>query len=162
MKILLRVPGYSDVTFDNYEDLNVIWQILENYKNCELKIISDDNNDDIQTQIESDEQTEVKEAIESIDEKDNTATLAYIVPKSITFTQRFQERVNKEITAILNSVYPDSFIITNISYKDIETDKENMQMVISIEANDSKGMENLKYLDSNVEYIMKDIIDYYL
>lgn len=162
MKILLRVPGYSDVTFDNYEDLNIIWQILENYKNCELKIISDDNNDDIQTQVESDEQTEVKEAIESIDEKDNTATLAYIVPKSITFTQRFQERVNKEITAILNSVYPDSFIITNISYKDIETDKENMQMVISIEANDSKGMENLKYLDSNVEYIMKDIIDYYL
>lgn len=162
MKILLRVPGYSDVTFDNYEDLNVIWQILENYKNCELKIISDDNNDDIQTQIESDEQTEVKEAIESIDENGNTATLAYIVPKSITFTQRFQERVNKEITAILNSVYPDSFIITSISYKDIETDKENMQMVISIEANDSKGMENLKYLDSNVEYIMKDIIDYYL
>lgn len=162
MKILLRVPGYSDVTFDNYEDLNVIWQILENYKNCELKIISDDNNDDIQTQIESDEQTEVKEAIESIDENSNTATLAYIVPKSITFTQRFQERVNKEITAILNSVYPDSFIITSISYKDIETDKENMQMVISIEANDSKGMENLKYLDSNVEYIMKDIIDYYL
>lgn len=155
MKIILRAPGYTDVTFDAYEDLNIIWQILEGYKNCELKIVYDENN-------ETEEQTEVKEAVETIDDINNTATLAYIVPKSITFTQRFQERVNKEITAILNSVYPDSFIITNISYKDIETDKENMQMVINIEATDSKGMENLKYLDSNVEYIMKDIIDYYL
>lgn len=157
MKIILRAPGYTDVTFDAYEDLNVIWQILEGYKDCELKIVYDESTD---TEIE--EQTEVKEAIESIDETNNTAILAYIVPKSITFTQRFQERVNKEITTILNSVYPDNFIITNISYKDIETDKENMQMVISIEANNSKGMENLKYLDSNVEYIMKDIVDYYL
>lgn len=157
MKIILRVPGYTDVTFDAYEDLNIIWQILEGYKDCELKIVYDEN-----TNTATEEQTEVKEAIENIDETNNTATLTYIVPKSITFTQRFQERVNKEITTILNSVYPDNFIINNISYKDIETDKENMQMIISIEANNSKGMENLKYLDSNVEYIMKDIIDYYL
>lgn len=152
MKIALRVPGYSDVVFDSYEDLNIIWEFLDHYPDYDTELIIIKDNDE----------KKIEEKVENVDEVVKSATLTYTVPKSVTFTQRFQERVQKEINDILNSVYPDSFSIVSITYGDIEDDLENMTMNIEIEAINDKGMENLKYLDKNVEYIMKDLIDYYL
>ena len=43
MKIILRVPGYSDVTFNSYENLNIIWEIMENYKDCSIIPIYDED-----------------------------------------------------------------------------------------------------------------------
>lgn len=184
MKIILRVVGYSDIIFENYEDLNVIWSILENYDDCQLIISRNEENEaeaPVETEVprESEEiiETEVKrteegltnpcdtvvsEDIGSTNEEKAEAVLKYSVPKSVTFTQRFQDRVNKEITEILNSVYPNMFIIDNIAYKDKPDDEDNMEMFITIKATSDDGMSSLVYLDRNVEYIMKDLIDYYI
>lgn len=187
MKIILRVVGYSDIIFENYEDLNVIWSILENYDDCQL-IISKNTEEGaeepvetevprkseeiIETEVKRTEEsltnpcdvgvTEVSEDIGSTDDEKAEAILKYSVPKSVTFTQRFQDRVSKEITDILNNVYPGMFIIDNISYKDKPDDEENMEMFITIKATSTDGMSSLVYLDRNVEYIMKDLIDYYI
>lgn len=42
-KIILQCPNYKDSVFDSYEDLNIIWQIIENYKDCKLVIVYDNN-----------------------------------------------------------------------------------------------------------------------
>lgn len=39
MKIILKCPGYKDSIFDSYEDLNIIWQILDNYDNCTVEVV---------------------------------------------------------------------------------------------------------------------------
>lgn len=148
MQIILRIPGYSDVVFDSYEDLNIIWEVLENYKNCSLTV-----------KYNNEENTEVNESVDIITE--TTAKLSYTVPKSITFTQRFLDRVSKDIIDILNTVYPDMFSIVSINFQDIEDDEENMKIIIEIGANNEDALNSLKYLDKNVEYIMKDLIDYY-
>lgn len=186
MKIILRIPGYNDIIFEDYEDLNVLWQVLENYSNCQLLIVNNEEQSEepVETEIprktdtkteiprEKTEEgltncsdtigTEIAEDIGSTDIEKAEATLKYSVPKSVTFTQRFQDRVSKEITDILNSVYPGLFSIDNISYKDKVNDDENMDMFINIKANSEEGMNSLIYLDKNVEYIMKDLIDYYI
>lgn len=156
MKIVLRVPHYSDVVFNSYEDLNFIWKVIENYNDCQLIVV--DNEDE----EEFDKQQEVQENIETVDEITNTVTLTYLVPKSVTFTQRFQERIVKEVFEVLNTVYPEQFEITSVKYQDIEENPDEMKMVIEIKAANDKGLESLKYLDNNVEYIIKDLVEYYL
>lgn len=185
MKIILRIVGYNDIVFESYEDLNVLWSILENYENCQLIISRDEKAEEpvktevpreseeiVETEVKRTEEgltnpcdivgTEIAEDIGSTDEKNAEAVLKYSVPKSVTFTQRFQDRVSKEITDILNNVYPNMFIIDNISYKDKPDDGDNMEMFITIKATSDDGMNSLVYLDRNVEYIMKDLIDYYI
>lgn len=156
MKIILRVPHYSDMVFESYEDLNLIWKVIEDYNDCQLIIVDDENEE------EFDKQQEIKENIETVADDDDYAVLSFLVPKSVTFTQRFQDRVKKEIIEILDSVYPNSFNIKDIVYNDIDDDLDNMKMVIRIKAVSDSGAENLKYLDKNVEFIMNDLINYYL
>lgn len=156
MKIILRVPHYSDIVFESYEDLNLIWKVVEEYNDCQLIIVDDEDEE------EFDKQQEVKENIETVADDDDYAVLSFLVPKSVTFTQRFQDRVKKEIIEILDSVYPNSFSIKDITYNDIDDDSDNMKMVIRIKAVSDSGTENLKYLDKNVEFIMNDLINYYL
>lgn len=156
MKIVLRVPHYSDMVFESYEDLNLIWKVIEDYNDCQLIIVDDENEE------EFDKQQEIKENIETVADDDDYAVLSFLVPKSVTFTQRFQDRVKKEIIEILDSVYPNSFNIKDITYNDIDDDLDNMKMIIRIKAVSDSGAENLKYLDKNVEFIMNDLINYYL
>lgn len=156
MKIILRVPHYSDIVFKSYEDLNLIWKVVEEYNDCQLIIVDDEDEE------EFDKQQEVKENIETVADDDDYAVLSFLVPKSVTFTQRFQDRVKKEIIEILDSVYPNSFNIKDITYNDIDDDSDNMKMIIRIKAVSDSGAENLKYLDKNVEFIMNDLINYYL
>lgn len=156
MKIILRVPHYSDIVFESYEDLNLIWKVVEEYNDCQLIIVDDEDEE------EFDKQQEIKENIETVADDDDYAVLSFLVPKSVTFTQRFQDRVKKEIIEILDSVYPNSFNIKDITYNDIDDDLDNMKMIIRIKAVSDSGTENLKYLDKNVEFIMNDLINYYL
>lgn len=156
MKIILRVPHYSDIVFKSYEDLNLIWKVVEEYNYCQLIIVDDEDEE------EFDKQQEIKENIETVADDDDYAVLSFLVPKSVTFTQRFQDRVKKEIIEILDSVYPNSFNIKDITYNDIDDDLDNMKMIIRIKAVSDSGTENLKYLDKNVEFIMNDLINYYL
>lgn len=156
MKIILRVPHYSDMVFESYEDLNLIWKVIEDYNGCQLIVVDDEDEE------EFDKQQEIKENIETVADDDDCAVLSFLVPKSVTFTQRFQDRVKKEIIEILDSVYPNSFSIKDITYNDIDDDSDNMKMIIRIKAVSDSGTENLKYLDKNVEFIMNDLINYYL
>ena len=156
MKIVLRVPHYSDVVFESYEDLNLIWKVVEEYNDCQLIIVYNKDEE------EFDKQQEIKENIETVADDNDYAVLSFLVPKSVTFTQRFQDRVKKEIIEILDSVYPNSFNIKDITYNDIDDDLDNMKMIIRIKAVSDSGTENLKYLDKNVEFIMNDLINYYL
>lgn len=146
-KISLSIPGYRDIIFDSYENLNIIWEILEEYPNCKIQVITE-------------EESKINESIENFDKENNEAILTFLVPKKVTFTSRFQERVKNEIESILSSVYPDMFEISKISYEDF--DENDMIMAINISAKNEKGISNLKYLDKNVEFILKDLIDYYL
>lgn len=158
MKIVLHIPNYGDYTFESYEDLNIIWEIMESYKDCTISLVYDD----APQSLEQDEGTIVKESVESINNEEGTAHLQYIVPKSVTFTQRFQDRINKEVSDILNSVYPDMFNISGIRFEDIEPDSENMKMYIDVKANNESALNTINYLDKNVEYIIKDLVDYYI
>lgn len=146
-KVSLKIPGYKDIVFDSYENLNLIWEIIEEYPNCKIEVISKDD-------------SKITENIENFNNKSNEAILNFSVPKKVTFTSRFQERVKNEIENILSSVYPDMFEISKISYEDF--DENDMIMAINISAKNEKGISNLKYLDKNVEFILKDLIDYYL
>lgn len=160
LKIVLKVPGHTDTTFESYTDINVIWDVLSEYPNCDLKVVYEE------TDTDSNKVNNTAEvASESIDYKDSdSASIGYKVPKSVTFTQRFQNRINKEVSEILNSVYPNQFYVSEIFFSDIADDPDNMYMSIMIKANPEVEMatQNLKYLDKNVEYILKDIIDYYI
>lgn len=159
MKIILRVPGYSDVTFNSYENLNLIWEVIENYKDCSIIPVYDENTT-IATTVE--DEVKVEENIESVNEVTKEVLLSYQVPKSVTFTSRFQNRINKELTDVLDSVYPDCFIITNIKFDEIEDNTEDMLMTIHVQAKTDDAIDKLRFLDKNVEFIVKDLVDYYI
>lgn len=160
MKILLKVPGYTDTTFDNYENLNFIWEIIENYPNAKLEIV-DENKETIVT-----DKDDVKESIDTVVNVENSdvkeVTLKYIVPKQVTFTQRFQDRLNTDISDILDSVYPNFFVIDSIKFEDNDEITDSMNMYIIIKALNEEATNSLSYLDKNVEYIIKDLVDYYI
>lgn len=159
MKIILRVPGYSDVTFNSYENLNLIWEIMENYKDCSIIPVYDENTTAFTT---VEDEVKVEENIESVNEVTKEVLLSYQVPKSVTFTSRFQNRINKELTDVLDSVYPDCFIITSIKFDEIEDNTEDMLMTIHVQAKTDDAIDKLRFLDKNVEFIVKDLVDYYI
>lgn len=156
-QLKLKIPERNkEILFRDYEDLNVIWRVLEDYKNCTIEIVYDD----------VDQKLDIKEDINSDDivtNKENTVNqdyvnLNFVVPKTVIFKQRFQDRVKTEVLDVLNSVYGNnSFILDSVKYE--ELDSENMNMIITIR---SEQKDKLQYLDSNVAYIMKDLIDYYM
>lgn len=159
MKIILRVPGYSDVTFNSYENLNLIWEIMENYKDCSIIPVYDEN---VTTATTVEDEVKVEENIESVNEVTKEVLLSYQVPKSVTFTSRFQNRINKELTDVLDSVYPDCFVITSIKFDEIEDNTEDMLMTIHVQAKTDDAIDKLRFLDKNVEFIVKDLVDYYI
>ena len=161
MKIILRVPGYSDVTFNSYENLNLIWEIMENYKDCSIIPVYDNSEDKTTTTVVEDD-VKIEENIENVNEVTKDVILSYQVPKSVTFTSRFQNRINKELTDVLDSVYPDCFIITSIKFAEIEDNNEDMLMMIHVQAKTDDAIDKLKFLDKNVEFIIKDLVDYYI
>lgn len=159
MKIILRVPGYSDVTFNSYENLNLIWEVMENYKDCSIIPVYDENTT---TATTVEDEVKVEENIESVNEATKEVLLSYQVPKSVTFTSRFQNRINKELTDVLDSVYPDCFVITSIKFDEIEDNTEDMLMTIHVQAKTDDAIDKLRFLDKNVEFIVKDLVDYYI
>ena len=159
MKIILRVPGYSNVTFNSYENLNLIWEIMENYKDCSIIPVYDENTT---TATTVEDEVKVEENIENVNEVTKEVLLSYQVPKSVTFTSRFQNRINKELTDVLDSVYPDCFVITSIKFDEIEDNTEGMLMTIHVQAKTDDAIDKLRFLDKNVEFIVKDLVDYYI
>lgn len=159
MRIIARIPNKKNIIYNSFEDLNSIWMLLNDYKNVELAILDDKEeiNESIINEI----------PLKTSPTPLNMVTLNYTVPKKVTFTQRFQDRIKKEISDILNTVYPNMFVVDDIAYNDITDDDENMFMYINIKVNEEAGnseeaINKLNYLDKNVEYILKDIVDYYI
>lgn len=166
MKIVLKVPGYTDVIFNNYEDLNFIWDVLNNYKNCTLEIIKDNEEKDNKEIVETEDikEEEVKEDINinNVQENDNI-TVSYIIPKKVVFTSRFQDSIKNDVSKLLNSVFPNCFNIENISYKEIKDDRENMQLNIDIKINENceAAIDKIYGVDEDIKYIVDDLVDYY-
>lgn len=104
----------------------------------------------------------IEESVENIDTVNNSAQLKYTIPKSVIFTQRFQDRIRKDIIEILDSVYPNYFTIDNILFDDNYDDSMTMIVNISADINNDKALKELDNLDKNVEFIVKDLVDYYL
>lgn len=152
-KIILTAPGYTPVTFDSYEDLNYIWQILENYPNCKLEIVNDNNTEN---------EVEIPESIISSDEINNKVICEYDIPKSVVFTSRFQDRIKKDIEEVLSSVYPNYYEISSIGYRDNEENLESIKLILSIKALSDDAMNTIKYIDDNIKYIINDLVEYYL
>lgn len=120
-------------------------------------------NEDYNIKITNDisiEEQKVEESINIENTFEDNVELNYVVPKSITFTSRFQDRISTEIDKILSSVYPGYFKTESILYTTY--DEDNMKMIIKIIANNDKGRDSIKELDKNVEYIIKDLIEYYI
>lgn len=149
MKIILKCPGYSDTVFNSYENLNIIWELIENYNNITLEVVKDDKD------------TNVNESISSINSNlENTQIeFKYEVPKDIVFTQRFQDRVNHDISSILQSVYPEQFDITYIKFSE---NRNTMYMLVGVDISKKDTEISLDFLDENIGYIVKDLIDYYI
>lgn len=163
-KITLKVPGHDDVIFDSYEDLNVIWMVLDDYKDVKLEVINEDKQNLEDNIKEEDNKVEeslvVNEDIESVDETNNTTKLVYPIPKNVVFTQRFQDRVEKEITNILNAVYPNLFTVLSTQYSESSI-PDTMNIAIDIKANGDNSFTQLNQLDDNVRYIIDDMVSYY-
>lgn len=149
--ITLILPNNEKVVFTENSIKN-IFDILN--KNEENLLYAD-------LKIDLDENKEISESVKDLNYDNNTALLHYDIPKQVVFTQKFQDRIKKEITSIIESVYPESYNVIGITYN--EGDKEeNMQINIEIQAKTDNAINTIKYLDDNVKYIVENIVDYYI
>ena len=149
--ITLILPNNEKVVFTENSIKN-IFNILN--KNEENLLYAD-------LKIDLDENKEISESVKDLNYDNNTALLHYDIPKQVVFTQKFQDRIKKEITSIIESVYPESYNVIGITYN--EGDKEeNMQINIEIQAKTDNAINTIKYLDDNVKYIVENIVDYYI
>lgn len=149
--ITLILPDNKKIAFteDNIQDIFNVLNENENnliYANLEIDL---------------DENKEISESVKNLDYNNDIALLHYNIPKQIVFTQKFQDRIKKEIASIIESVYPESYDVINITYD--EGDKEgDMQINIEIQAKTDKALNTIEYLDNNVKYIVENIVDYYI
>lgn len=149
--ITLILPNNEKVVFTE-NNIKNIFDILN--KNEENLLYAD-------LKIDLDENKEISESVKDLNYDNNTALLHYDIPKQVVFTQKFQDRIKKEITSIIESVYPESYNVIGITYN--EGDKEeNMQINIEIQAKTDNAISTIKYLDDNVKYIVENIVDYYI
>lgn len=149
--ITLILPNNEKVVFTE-NNIKNIFDILN--KNEENLLYAD-------LKIDLDENKEISESVKDLNYDNNTALLHYDIPKQVVFTQKFQDRIKKEITSIIESVYPESYNVIGITYN--EGDKEeNMQINIEIQAKTDNAINTIKYLDDNVKYIVENIVDYYI
>lgn len=102
-----------------------------------------------------DNKEEVAESIEETGKKN--IDLIYHVPKSLAFTQRFQDRIRHDIPNIIESVYNDCKVV-GIYWLDEDT---SMKLTISVEFANENFMKYSKYLDENVGFAVDDIVRYY-
>lgn len=149
--ITLTLPNNEKLIFTE-DNIKNIFDILN--KNEENLLYTD-------LEINLDENKEISESVKDLNYNNNTASLHYNIPKQVVFTQKFQDRIKKEIASIIESVYPESYNVINITYN--ESDKEeNMQINIEIQAKTDDAIDTIKYLDDNVKYIVENIVDYYI
>lgn len=151
--ITLKLPD-EELIFDE-NNINEIFDKLNSVNEQDLVYT------DLILNLAENKNEEISEAIETVDFENNTVSLHYDIPKQVVFTQKFQDRIKKEISSIIESVYPESYDVVNISYN--EGDKEgNMQINIDIQAKTEKAINTIEYLDNNVKYIVENIVDYYI
>lgn len=106
---------------------------------------------------EDEKDTEVSEGI--VERGKKNIDLIYDVPKNVAFTQRFQDRVKHDIPNIIESVYDDCKVV-NIYWVD-KGDENKMTLTIMVEFASENFDKYSKYLDENVGYAVKDIVNYY-
>lgn len=153
MKILLTIPGHDKVTFNSYEDLNIIWQIAEEYPNCEIELIYNEKEE------YNEEEKEVNERV--LSESEDTYIFEYKIPKLIVFQKRFQDRLSSEVAEVLNNVYPDKFNILDIYYSD--NDGSNINVVFKIEILDKNNFDvTAQNIDEGLNMTIQNLVDYYM
>lgn len=151
------------VKIDIYNTINKhkILKDIDNFiSDCHAKYeLGKDFNIDIENIEEEENSTEIEESV-NLNTQNDSIELQYTVPKVVAFTSRFQYRIENEVEDILNNIYPNCFKIREVVYK--ENNDDNMIMAIQIEANTENAIDKLKDLDKNVEYIIKDLVEYYI
>ena len=145
-KIKLRLPD-GDIYFDMD---NTISDIFKSLNESDLLYA------DVSLVIDDDKE-KISEKVTKID--DNSASLYYDLPKNIAFTNKFQDRIKKEVPSIIESVYPDYYEITKINY--IDETEDSIKLNIEILAKSEDAVNSLQYLDNNIGYIVDDILNYY-
>lgn len=150
MKVLLTVPGHDKITFNSYEDLNIIWQIAEEYPDCEIKLVYNEKEE---------YNKEVNERV--LSESEDAYTFEYKVPKLIVFQKRFQDRLSSEVAEVLNNVYPDRFNILDIYYSN--NDGSNINVVFKIEILDKDNFDiTAQNIDEGLNMTIQNLVDYYM
>lgn len=148
-EIELILPYTGKFRF-NKDNINSFFDIInssdveDDYLYCDINVI-----------LENKEQEEISENI--IQEDSEKIYLTYVVPKNLVFTQKFQDRIKKEIPSVIEEVYPNQYIIEDFNYS--EFDSDNMNLNLTVKINDSK--QDSKYLDNDIGYIVEDIVNYY-
>lgn len=152
MKVLLTIPGHDEIIFNSYEDLNIIWQIAEEYSDCEIKLIYD-------TKKTVDNETEVNERV--LSENEDAYTFEYKIPKLIVFQKKFQDRLSSEVAEVLNNVYPGKFNILDVYYGD--SDGNNINVVFKIEILDKNNFDvTAQNIDEGLNMTIQNLVDYYM
>lgn len=155
MKVLLTIPGHDEIIFNSYEDLNIIWQIVEEYLDCEIKLIYDKEK---KTEI-NDEETKIDERV--LSENEDAYTFEYKIPKLIVFQKKFQDRLSSEVAEVLNNVYPGKFNILDVYYGD--SDGNNINVVFKIEILDKDNFDvTAQNIDEGLDMTIQNLVDYYM
>ena len=112
----------------------------------------------IHLEDENEEEEEEEQISENIEhEENNMIYLSYTAPKELAFTQKFQDRIKKEVPAVIDTIYPDIYNFKEILYSDNGDDTMNLNFIV-----ESLTEENgSKYLDKDVGFTIDDIINYY-
>lgn len=149
-ELYLNIPGYEKIYVTSAEDITEILNEVDEQdaKFSTINLVVADTNNNM-----------IAEDIVPSFKDTNEVKLKYNVPKQIVFTQKFQDRIKKEIPSVIESVYPEQYDIIDISYNTVTND--NVELSIYIKAKTENASQNLKYLDENIGYTVNNIIDYY-
>ena len=160
-KIILDIPGYYPITLEKNVTVESILETIDAAELSQLDLLDvrlyveyDD-----EPVVEKDDEEDIEVAEAATQRNKDTIMLDYDIPKSIAFTQKFQNRIRDEIPDVIDSVYPGLYDVTNFTFK--EDTPTTMKLTIQIKALTNDAVRNMSYLDENVNYIVENIIDYY-
>lgn len=158
-KIQLDIPGQAfkyfksdDKIEDIFDYINSVQIDKEDLPFIDIRLIFDDyvNSDDIKDE-------EVEERV--VQRNKDTLSVFFDIPKEIAFTQKFQERIKSEVPAVLEAIYPGLYNITDIKFT--EETPSTIRLNFQIKAKTEDAVKNQDYLEENISYVIKDIINYY-
>lgn len=152
----LVIPGYHAIKLNDNTTIGDIFDIIDQ---AELSF-SDRLDVRVNLDFDFDEEDQVEEISEMATQRNkDTITLSYEIPKNIAFTNKFQDRIRREIPDVIESVYPNLYSVGSFTFA--EDLPSQMKLSIQIKALTPDAVKNMSYLDENVNYIVEDIVEYY-